>query len=83
MPTQDPNNKKNIVNGTDANSYDSGDKLTNTNSPVREGQEDSSILSDESSVGENQLEKIKNYETNPHQMEEWIDTDKVNFKPED
>ena len=82
MHTQDPNNKK-IVNGTDEHSYDSDDKLTNTNSPVREGQDNSSILSDESSVGEDQLEKIKNYETNPHQMEEWVDTDKVNFKPED
>lgn len=83
MPSQDPNIKSNIVNSGDENSFDDDNKVTNNDNPVREGQENSSILADEATVGDTQLEMINNYEKYPHQMEEWIDTDKVNFKPED
>ena len=95
MPTQDPDNKNNIVNSTDENSYDADNKVTNNDNPVREGQEDSSILHDreskkESSIfydnasnDEPQASLINYSDKNPHQMEEWIDTDKQNFEPGD
>ena len=95
MPQQDPNNKNNIVNSTDENSYDADNKITNGDNPVREGQDDSSILHDreeqkESTIfydnannDEPQASMINDSDKHPHQMEEYIDSDKENFEPED
>jgi hypothetical protein len=83
MSIQDPNKKNNIVNGANENSYDADDKVTNADNPVREGQEESSILYDNASNDEPQISKINDYDKHPHQMEEYIDNDKVNFEPED
>lgn len=95
MPTPDPNNKNNIVNTTDENSYDADNKITNNDNPVREGQEDSSILHDREQQKEStifydnasndapQASLINNSDKYPHQMEEYIDSDKENFEPED
>jgi hypothetical protein len=95
MPVPDPNNKKNIFNSTDENSYDADNKITNNDNPVREGQEDSSILHDNegneestmlhdhASNDEPQISQTNDWSKNPEQMEEWVDTDKVNFQPED
>lgn len=83
MPVQDPNNKSNIVNGTDENSYDEDNKITNADNPVREGQENSSILHDEAPVGDAEFTKLKEYDNHPREQEEYVDDDKVNIKPED
>ena len=83
MPIQDPNNKKNVVNGADENSYDEDNRVTNADSPVREGQEDSSILYDEAPVGDAQYTKLNEYDNHPREQEEYVDDDKVEFKPED
>lgn len=95
MPTRDPNNKNNVVNGTNEHSYDADNKVTNTDNPVREGQENSSIrydkegreesaiMYDQASNDEPQVSQINDNDKHPYQMEEWIDTDKENFKPND
>ena len=82
MPVSDPNNK-NIVNGTTDNSYDEDDKITNADNPVREGQEDSSILSDKAPTGDAEFTKLKEYDNHPREQEEFVDDDKQNIKPED
>jgi hypothetical protein len=83
MPTQDPNNKNSVVNGVNENSYDADNKVTNTDNPVREGQENSSILYDEAPVGDAQYTKLTEYDDHPREQEEFVDDDKVNYKPED
>ena len=82
MPLHDPNNK-NVVNGEDENSYDTDERITNNDNPVREGQENSSILYDEAPVGDAQFNKMNEYDDHPREQEEFVDDDKVNIKPED
>ncbi len=81
MPVPDPNNK-NIVNSTDENNYDADDKVTNTG-PVREGQEDSSILEDKGDKGDAAYVKLTEYDNHPREQEEFVDDDKQNLIPED
>lgn len=82
MLTPDPKDK-NIVNGTNENSYDADDKITNADTPIREGQENSSILSDEGPVGDADYVKLNEHDNHPREQEEFIDDDKPNFKPQD
>ena len=82
MPLQDPNNKT-VVNGGDENSYDTDERVTNADNPVREGQENSSILHDDAPVGDAQFNKLNEYDNHPREQEEFVDDDKLNIKPED
>ena len=82
MPVQDPNNK-NIVNDTSESSFDADEKITNNDNPVREGQEDSSILEDKAPVSDAEYVKLKEYDNHPREQEEFVDDDKENFKPEE
>ena len=82
MSLQDPN-KKNSLSGNDENSYDTDEKVTNADNPVREGQEDSSILEDKAPVGDAEYVKLNEYDNHPREQEEFVDDDKENFKPQD
>lgn len=80
MENKDPKNKE--VLGSD-HSYDTDDKVTNGDNPVREGTEDSSILSDQAPTGDAEFTKLSEYDNHPREQEEFVDDDKVNIKPED
>lgn len=74
--------EKNIVNGGNENSYDSDNQVTNTDNPVREGQENSSILHDEGKTGDAEYVKLNEYDNHPREQEEFIDDDANNITPE-
>jgi len=75
MPVNDPNNKK--TNLDRSNDYDEDNKITNNEYPVREGQEDSSILHDEGKPDEaSSYPKLQNPVNPPIEQEEFIDDDR-------
>ncbi len=80
MEQKDPKNK-NVVEYD--HSYDADDKVTNGDNPVREGTENSSILSDQAPTGDAEFTKLNEYDNHPREQEEFIDDDKLNIKPED
>lgn len=82
MLLTDPKDK-NIVNGTSENNYDDDNQVTNTDNPVREGQENSSILHDEGTKGDAEYVKLNEYDNHPREQEEFVDDDANNITPED
>lgn len=80
MNNVDPKNKK---MGEYDHSYDADDKVTNGDNPVREGTEESSILSDQAPTGDAEYTTLKEYDNHPREQEEFVDDDALNIKPED
>ena len=80
MINHDPKNKN---EGEFDHSYDADDKVTNGDNPVREGTEDSSILSDQAPTGDAEYVKLTEYDNHPREQEEFVDDDATNTKPED
>lgn len=80
METKDPKNKN---EGEYNHSYDADDKVTNGDNPVREGTENSSILSDQAPTGDAEYTKLNEYDNHPRAQEEFVDDDALNIKPED
>jgi hypothetical protein len=73
MQPIDPKSKTNI---DAANDYDKDGKITNDQNPIREGQENSSILYDEGTPDQASYGKLKDVVNPPEEQQEYIDNDK-------
>lgn len=80
MQANDPKNKTNLEA---ANDYDTDGKITNDQNPVREGQEDSSILHDEGTDDEAPYPKLKDTVNPSEGKEEYISNENVDTIAED